>query len=326
MTKNQLNYLRMVITRRGVMNATPGAWNTNAKISTAKTNVENLYTAILSDVGIQESDLTGTTVAKENALTAAVNLGVHVCTVMRAYADDTNNTALYNMMHYKKSDLERGEIQDGLTKMNLIYTQATAVPIASLTPFNLTAADLTNFNTAIQTLTTAVPQHGVLVATRKTSTGNIKSNFKLLRKGGKSLNTLVQTMRLAQPKFVQTYDNSCIIVNLGHAQMSEEAFLMPGEHMALFTQKFMPLDTFTIRNHSEYAKVKVYLADNTNLPTTGGIELAARSELKMEVPSAFKMPFGHILIVYNEAPMDDAHVTAVLAHGQSNSGAATPTL
>jgi hypothetical protein len=230
------------------------------------------------------------------------------------------------MMHYTKTDLERGEIQDGLTKMNLIYTQATAVPIANLTPFNLTAADLTNFNTAIQNLTNAVPQHGVLVATRKTSTGNIKSNFKLLRAGGKKLNTLVQTLKLVQPTFVQTYDNACIIVNLGHAQMSEEAHLMPLEHVAMFTQKFLPTDTFTIRNHSEYAKIKVYLSDNTNLPTTGGIEIGARSELKMEVPSAFKMPFGHILIVYNEAPMDDAHVTAVLAHGQSNSGAPTPTL
>ena len=326
MTKNQLNYLRMVITRRGVMNATPGAWNTNAKIVASKTNVENLYAAILTDAGIQESDLTGITVAKDNALTVAVNLGVHVCTVMRAYADDTSNTTLYNMMHYTKTDLERGEIQDGLTKMNLIYTQATAVPIANLTPFNLTAADLTNFNTAIQNLTNAVPQHGVLVATRKTSTGNIKSNFKLLRAGGKKLNTLVQTLKLVQPTFVQTYDNACIIVNLGHAQMSEEAHLMPLEHVAMFTQKFLPTDTFTIRNHSEYAKIKVYLSDNTNLPTTGGIEIGARSELKMEVPSAFKMPFGHILIVYNEAPMDDAHVTAVLAHGQSNSGAPTPTL
>jgi len=316
----------MVITRRGVMNASPGVWNTNAKIVAAKTNVENLYAAILTDAGIQESEITGTTVAKFNAWTAAEVLALHVCTGMRAYADDTSNTTLYNIMHYKKTDLLKCEVQDALTKMNLIYTQATAVPIATLAPFNITAADLTNFNTAIQNLTTAVPQHGVLQATRKTSTGNIKSNFKLLRKGGKTLNTLVQTLKLVQPVFVQTYDNSCIIVNLGHAQMSEEVYLMPLEHVALFTQKFLPTDTFTIRNHSEYAKIKVYLADNTNLPTTGGIEIASRSELKMEVASAFKMPFGHILIVYNEAPMDDAHVTAVLAHGQSNSGAPTPTL
>jgi hypothetical protein len=308
------------------MNASSGAWNTNAKIVVAKTNVENLYAAILTDAGIQESDLTGTTTAKENALTAAVSLGVHVCTVMRAYADDTGNTTLYGMMHYKKSDLERGEIQDGVNKMNLIYNQAIAVPIASLTPFNLTATELANFNTAIQTLTSAIPQHGILVATRKTSTGNIKSNFKLLRSGGKKLNTLVQTLKMVQPTFVQTYENACIIVNLGRGMMSEEAFLMPLEHVALFTQKFLPTDTFTIRNHSEYAKIRVYLADNTNLPTTGGIEIAAKSDLQMEVPSAFKMPFGHILIVYNEAPMDDAHVTAVLAHGQSNSGAPTPTL
>ena len=57
MTINQLNYLRMVITRRGVMNANPGAWNTNAKIVASKTSVESLYAAILSDAGIQESEI-----------------------------------------------------------------------------------------------------------------------------------------------------------------------------------------------------------------------------------------------------------------------------
>jgi hypothetical protein len=308
------------------MNANPGAWNTNAKIVASKTSVESLYAAILSDAGIQESEITGTTVNKDNTWVAAEVLALHVCTGLRAYADDTSNTILYNMMHYKKTDLLKCEVQDALTKMNLIYNQAIAVPIATLTPFNITAADLTNFNTALQAFTTAVPQHGVLQAARKTSTENIKSNFKLLRAGGKKLNTLVQTLKLVQANFVQTYDNSCIIVNLGHGQMSEEVHLMPLEHVAMFTQKFLPTDTFTIRNHSEYAKIRVYLADNTNLPTTGGIEIGARSELKMEVPTAFKTAFGHILIVVNEATMDDAHVTVVLAHGKSQSGAATPTL
>jgi hypothetical protein len=245
---------------------------------------------------------------------------------MRAYAEDTGNTALYEMMHYKKSDLDRGEVQEALNKMNLIYNQANLIPIANLAPFNLTAAILTNFNTAIQNLTTAFPQHAIVQAAKKTSTANIKSNFILLRAAGKKMNTLVHTLSFTQPTFVQTYSNSCIIIDLGKGQMSEEVHLMPGEHVALFTQKFLPDDTFTIRNHSNLAKIKVYLSDNSNVPASGGIEIAALKELKLEVPTAFKMAFGHVLIVVNEDTIDDAHVTVVLAHGKSNSGAATPSL
>jgi hypothetical protein len=178
----------------------------------------------------------------------------------------------------------------------------------------------------LSVFSTAVPQHAILQALKKTSTTNITNNFKLLRKAGKTLNNLVHTLRFTQGSFVQTYDNACIIINLGKGQMSEEEHLMPGEHVALFTKKFLTDDTFTVRNHSEMAKIKVFLSDNTDVPATGGIEIPAKAELKLSIPTAFKMPFAHTLIVLNEATMDDAHVTVILAHGNSHSIAPAPSL
>lgn len=327
MSNGQFNYLRMVITRRDLMNLLiyAGLWNTNAKISAAKAYVEALFAQILTDAGIQEEDITGSTEAKYIAWAAAVELGVHVCTGMRAYAEDGNNQILYEMMHYKKSDLEQCEVQEALNKMNLIYTQATLVPIADLLPFNVTATNLTNYYNTIQTLTAAFPKHGVLQAGKKTSTENITKNFKLLRKGGIKLNTLVHTLKLTQGAFVQTYDNACIIIDLGKGQRAEEKKLQPGEKVILFTQKFLTGDTFTVRNHSDMAKIKVFLSDTGEIPTTGGIEIAAQMEIQLTIPTGFKMPFGHSLIVLNGATMDDAHVTVVLAHGKSHSKAGNET-
>jgi hypothetical protein len=161
----------------------------------------------------------------------------------------------------------------------------------------------------------------VLQDIRKTSTKNIKKNLALLRKAGKKLNNLVQTLRLTQPVFLDTYDNSCIIIDLGKGQMAEERKLQPGEHMVLFTQKFLKDDTFTFRNHSAMAKIKVFLSDTSDVPATGGIEIAAQTQLILTIPTGFKMPFGHSLIILNEATMDDAHVTVVLAHGKSHAAA-----
>ena len=73
------------------------------------------------------------------------------------------------------------------------------------------------------------------------------------------------------------------------------------------------------------AKIKVFLSDTSDIPTTGGIEIAAQMEIQLTIPTGFKMPFGHSLIVLNEATMDDAHVTVVLAHGKSHSKAGNET-
>ena len=321
MTNRELNYLRMAVTRKSVMNAFPAIWSGNAKIVATKNDVESILALILTDAGIQEEDISGSTTAKDKAWEEATKWGVHVCTGMRAYAEDAGNQVLYEMMHYKKTDLSQGEVQVILNRMSIIYSQAMLIPIGSLAPFNVSAANLTSFSNAIQALNAAYPQHGVLQDIRKTSTKNIKKNFVLLRKTGKKLNTLVQTMRITQPVFLDTYDNSCIIIDLGKGQMAEERKLQPGEHMVLFTQKFLIDDTFTIRNHSAMAKIKVFLSDTNEIPATGGIEIAAQTQLILTIPKGFKMPFGHSLIVLNEATMDDAHVTIVLAHGKSHAAA-----
>jgi hypothetical protein len=190
-----------------------------------------------------------------------------------------------------------------------------------LAPFNITASNLTSFNTAIQALNAAFPLHGMLQDERKTSTKSIKKNFVLLRKAGKKLNTLVQTLRITQPKFLDTYDNSCMIIDLGKGQMAEERKLQPGEHMVLFKERYLNTDTFTIRNHSDMAKIKVFLSDTSDVPATGGIEIEAKTQVILSIPKGFKMPFGHSLIILNMATIDDAHVTVVLAHGKSHAEA-----
>jgi hypothetical protein len=321
MTNRELNYLRMAVTRKGVMNANTTLWAGNAKISTAKSDVETLLAQIMTDAGIQEENISGSTTAKNNAWVEAAKWGLHVCTGMRAYAEDAEDAVLYEMMHYKKSDLDKGEVQEALNKMAIIYNQAMLIPIGNLAPFNITASNLTSFNTAIQALNAAFPLHGMLQDERKTSTKSIKKNFVLLRKAGKKLNTLVQTLRITQPKFLDTYDNSCIIIDLGKGQMAEERKLQPGEHMVLFKERYLNTDTFTIRNHSAMAKIKVFLSDTSDVPATGGIEILAQTQVILTIPTGFKMPFGHSLIVLNEATMDDAHVTVVLAHGKSHAAA-----
>ena len=93
---------------------------------------------------------------------------------------------------------------------------------------------------------------------------------------------------------------------------------------AVFGKKFKKGDTLTVRNHSE-VEVEGALTDTPNvMPTTGKVQIAAHSELKLAVPTDFGGVFGHWLIIHNESDIEDAKVTIILAHGKSASAAPSP--
>ncbi len=131
-------------------------------------------------------------------------------------------------------------------------------------------------------------------------------------------------MKIAQPTFVSTFEKARQIIALGKTQQAEELNLHPLHFEAVFGKKFKKGDTLTIRNHSE-VEVEAALTDTpSEMPTTGKVQIAAQSELKLSVPTDFGGVFGHWLMIHNESNIEDAKVTIVLAHGKSASAAPSP--
>jgi hypothetical protein len=191
---------------------------------------------------------------------------------------------------------------------------------------NITSTEITDYTGKITALTAAAPQFRVQQTVKTAATSDIVADFKLLRAAKKKLNTLVHTYKLTNASFVEAYDIACKIIDLGKGMTAEEVVMHPGDHVALFHEKFLPGDTLTVRNHSVLANIKVFLNDTTDVPASGGFEILPQHEFKLAIPTDFNGPFGHYVIMENLSVTDDAHVTGILAKGASSSGAPSPAL
>lgn len=162
MTTAHSNYLRMIITARGVMDYgdNPAIWDGNTWVVVAKSDVQTILDRILANEGITEEDLHGNTENKETLWMDAAKLGVHMNIGTKVWAENKTvpDPVLAAEMHYTISDLDRGAIQDVLVKLNFIKGKVGLIPVLDLPHVNITALDISTFNDKIDSLTLAAPQ------------------------------------------------------------------------------------------------------------------------------------------------------------------------
>jgi hypothetical protein len=207
--------------------------------------------------------------------------------------------------------------------MQTIHDKAAAIAIALLAPFNVVAADITGLQTAINSFSAAAPMKRAMVVNASVATAQLTPMFSTQRTQLKKLDNIINTFRISQATFVASHFDARKISNLGKTQQAEEIHLMPKHFEPIFGQKFLEGDTFTVRNHSQ-VDMEVFLTDTTDtLPIKGGIKIPSKTDLKLAISKDFGGMFAHWLVVYNPNTLDDVHVTVILAHGKSHSGAAT---
>ena len=321
MTNKQENYHSMTEAAMGVMDKNNSLWNLNPLISAIVGLIKGTITSINTAAGIQQQAATGATKSEHALWVTAANLTEHVCFGLKAYYMNTNDMVTFDIVNFTISDFTECTKLKAVDRMQLIHDNAAAIPIGTLTNYNIVATDITGLQTAINNFSASQPLHTIMKAGTKTATGNLAPLFKTQRHQMKLLDMYMGTMKTAHADFYSTFHNARKIINLGKGQMAEELHLMPKNYEAIFGKKFETGDTFTVRNHSKYA-AEVYLSDiTTALPTANGVKIAAETDLQLEVGKDFGSVFGHWLLVDNPNALDDVHVTVILAHGKSHSSA-----
>ena len=322
MTDNQNNSLNMTNTATGFMDKNVAIFTANTKVTTLLAAIKGTVVSINQTATTQGLDNTGATTNKKNLHQIANDKAEHVCFGLRAYADDINDPILASAIHFTHSDFILGTTAEIVNRMQLVHDKATGIAIASLTPFNVVATDITDLQTAITNYSNAAPTKKVMQAAATAATAQLNTLFTTLRTQWAKMDNLVKTYKAAQPVFVAGYTNARKIIDLGKTMQAEELHLMPHHFEVAFGKKFAEGDTFTIRNHSTVT-IEIALTDTpATMPTANKIKVAANTELQATVSKDFGGIFGHWLIVNNPADIDDAHVTIILAHGKSNSSAA----
>ena len=321
MTDKQMNYQNMAVSAIGEMDSYNTLWNSNAKISALVAAAKTTIASINTTMGLQAQPATGATVNEHSLWIASAGKTEHVCMGLKAYYTDINDMTTFAIVNFTISDFLYCTKLEAVQRMQLIHDKAAAITIATLAPFNIVAADITGLQTAITSFANSQPLHTIMKAGNKTATAQLPTLFTTLRGQMKLLDFYVGTMKVAQPTFAMNYTNARKIINLGKTQQAAELHLMPKHFEAIFGQKFLEGDTFTIRNHSEVT-IEVFLTDTPGiLSSTNGVKILGKTNVQLNISKDFGGVFGHWLVVYNPNALDDVQVTIVLAHGKSHSGA-----
>jgi hypothetical protein len=271
--------------------------------------------------GIQIISAKGATKSEHQAWIEAAGLGEHITFGLKAYYTDNHDLTSFGTIDFTISDFLYSSRAEAIGYMETVYSAANGLGAILLGPYNITATDIQNFQTAIKDFTLSIPIRDQMKSSSKTATGQLPQLFATLRTKFELLDFYVGTFKATQPKFFEDYTNGRKIINLGKTMQAKELHLMPESFSAIFGKKFQEGHTFTIRNHSAYPIV-VFLTDTPNtLPTANPVKIAGNTDLKLEVSKDFGGVFGHWLVIYNPNGLDDVHVTVILAHGKSFSKA-----
>jgi len=324
MTDNQSNGLEMANVATSFLDKNTSIFATNVKLNTAITNAKTTISDINKVIITQASNTKGATENKHKLHNTAIEKAEHVCAGLIAYADDIDDTVLAAQIHFTHTHFAQGAPSTIIARMQTVYNTAKNLPAGTLTPFNVTALEISDLQTAINNFATAAPLKKTLTAITKAATKELIPLFTKLRSQLTKLDKLVNTYKSQQSTFVNGFHNARTIYNLGKSTKAEELQLMPHHFEAIFGMQFQEGDTFTIRNHSNIA-IHAALSDVPNqMPTDIIVEIPANKEYKLSVAADFGGKFRHWLMIHNFNDLDDANVTTILAHGKSNSSAISP--
>jgi hypothetical protein len=323
MTNNQTNSLNMASTTTAFLDKNVSIFTTYTKVTTLITAIKASIAVINQTATTQGLITTGATTNKRLLHKVAADKAEHVANGLQAYYEDINDATNAEQFQYNKNNFYKVKTVEIINTMQLIRDRAASIlpAPATLLAFNITAADITELQTAITNFTNAAPTKKVLQAATTAATELLNPLFTTLRTQLRKLDNLIKTFKIAQPTFVEGYFNARTIVNLGKSHSSKELELEPYHFEAIFGKKFKEGDTLTIRNHSQ-VPIQIFLTDTPSiLPTYNGITIQAQDEAKVSISKDFNKQFAHWLTVFNPNKVDDADVTIILAHGKSQSKA-----
>lgn len=268
MTKNNESFFSMALKVRNfgringtVLNAVPGV---TAQFTQLNTLINNLIT---TDTG-SRTDLTGVAMNKQNIRKVLETSCLKFSNALAGFAVNSNDLILQKKADYPSSKWYSCSEDELISNANIIKNLATPI-IASLAPYNLAAADLTAFNTALNSFTDSVSDPSLAIDKRKTDNENIPLIIDQIRSlFNDKLDVLVRTIEVSNPNMYNMYNAArAIDANGSVSNPTSEVTVASKTVSTIHTATIYDADTFyTIQNMGAEG---VYFSLSTTTNTEG---------------------------------------------------------
>lgn len=250
MTKSNESFFSMALKVRNfgrinatILNAIPGV---SAQFTQLNTLINNLIT---TDTG-SRTDLTGVAMVKQNTRKALETSCLKFSNALAGFAVNNNDLILQKKADYPSSKWYSCSEDELISNANIIKNLATPI-IASLAPYNLTAADLTVFGTALNNFTDSVSDPSLAIDKRKTDNENIPVIIDQIRSlFNDKLDVLVRTIEVSNPNMYNMYNAArAIDANGSIATPTAEVTIASKTVSTIHTATAYDADTFyTVQN------------------------------------------------------------------------------
>ena len=190
-------------------------WSTNAVFAATY----NLWVAKLPMIeanrDAQTLETTGITTEKTGKRSVMVEKALFIENRLQSYANVTSNPALLESIQYSASDMKKARDTDVVGICNTVLAKANA-NAAAITTYGVTAAMITELQTAIAAYSATLAKPKAAKSQTKTATENLTRLFKeadeLLVK---RLDLDIELFKASKPEFYSQYKTSRMVIPTG---------------------------------------------------------------------------------------------------------------
>jgi hypothetical protein len=261
MNKDQEDNLNMYQATDSVMQAHNAVWNLNVPISDAVQRLEDNIDDIENLRDIQETDITGVTLDKDNKRQELEDSTYTVGSILSFYASTVNNQKLLKKINFTRSELRNARDNELPGMSEQVHAEAVANAAAVL-PFGLTAAMTAALLASLTSYVDHIARPRQALTETSAATEQLPPLFtsttKLLEE---QLDKGMELYRVSNPDFYTQYFNARIIVNSPtltrslQASFKDSVTNLPLEHVKVQVD----LDIF--RRSSELGNIRVQSLD-----------------------------------------------------------------
>lgn len=215
MNANQEDKLSMYYVVRDTAERYRPTWVSNAVFAATYNLWAEKIPLIESNRDMQTLETTGITTDKTSKRSAMTEKALFLENRLQSYANAVENAELRESVQYSASDLKKTRDTDVVGICNTILAQANAYA-AAIAEYGVTAAMITDFQTAIAAYSSTLAKPKAAKSQTKTATENLARLFKeaddLLVK---RLDLDIELFKASNPEFYSQYKTARIIIPTG---------------------------------------------------------------------------------------------------------------
>ena len=215
MTSIQEDKLSMYYGVKGTCERYQTTWTTNAVFAATYYLWVAKLPLIEQNRDAQIIETTGVTTDKKGKRTVMTDKALFIGNRLQSYANVVGNTEILESVQYTATDMKKARDTDVIGICNAIVTKANA-NVTALATYGVTAALITDLQTAITAYSATLSKPTAAKAQTKTATENLAKLFKeaddLLVK---RLDLDIELFKTSKPDFYSQYKTSRIVIATG---------------------------------------------------------------------------------------------------------------